>query len=363
MGGGLPAAAFGGRAEVMSRLAPAGPVYQAGTLSGNPLAVAAGLATLRACTDEVYLRVDAAAATVARLVARGADQGGRAAPGADRRQPVLGLLHRGRGARLRRRAAAAGLALPGRSSTRCWPAASTCRRRAYEAWFVSAAHDDAVLDRIADALPEAARAAAAAHPRTVRRDDRRRCTCSGTARCTTRTTSCTAGCPAATSPPLGRADGRAGGEGAARPGRHPPGVLPAGAGAGDRGAARGRRSACRCTSTTGCWRRRTPSRASRSAPATGPGAHPRRWPLLRNPFRPSWGEPYRAHRRADARRGVGGPGRGRGTRGGLRQPPAADLDAAPAGGAQAALARPDPPAVRAGVADQHHASTGDGCCG
>src|ERR1700733_14661931 len=54
MGGGLPAAAFGGRTEIMSRLAPAGPVYQAGTLSGNPLAVAAGLATLRACTPEVY---------------------------------------------------------------------------------------------------------------------------------------------------------------------------------------------------------------------------------------------------------------------------------------------------------------------
>src|SRR4029453_9178830 len=47
MSGGLPAAAFGGRTEVMSRLAPAGPVYQAGTLSGNPLACAAGLASLR----------------------------------------------------------------------------------------------------------------------------------------------------------------------------------------------------------------------------------------------------------------------------------------------------------------------------
>src|SRR5207302_8031495 len=44
MSGGLPAAAFGGRADVMSQLAPAGPVYQAGTLSGNPIAVAAGLA-------------------------------------------------------------------------------------------------------------------------------------------------------------------------------------------------------------------------------------------------------------------------------------------------------------------------------
>ena len=67
MGGGLPAAAFGGRAEIMSRLAPAGPVYQAGTLSGNPLAVAAGLATLRACTPDVYARVDAAAGAVAKL--------------------------------------------------------------------------------------------------------------------------------------------------------------------------------------------------------------------------------------------------------------------------------------------------------
>ena len=65
MGGGLPAAAFGGRAEIMDLLAPAGPVYQAGTLSGNPLATAAGLATLRACTAEVYARVDQAAAAVA----------------------------------------------------------------------------------------------------------------------------------------------------------------------------------------------------------------------------------------------------------------------------------------------------------
>ena len=47
VGGGLPAAAFGGRADLMARMAPEGPVYQAGTLSGNPLAMAAGLATLR----------------------------------------------------------------------------------------------------------------------------------------------------------------------------------------------------------------------------------------------------------------------------------------------------------------------------
>ena len=47
IGGGLPVGAYGGRDEIMSRLAPAGPVYQAGTLSGNPLAVTAGIATLK----------------------------------------------------------------------------------------------------------------------------------------------------------------------------------------------------------------------------------------------------------------------------------------------------------------------------
>jgi glutamate-1-semialdehyde 2,1-aminomutase len=67
MGGGLPAAAFGGRADLMSQISPAGPVYQAGTLSGNPLAVAAGLATLRNCDAEVYRKLDASAAAIAAM--------------------------------------------------------------------------------------------------------------------------------------------------------------------------------------------------------------------------------------------------------------------------------------------------------
>ena len=54
LGGGLPAAAYGGRAELLELVAPAGSVYQAGTLSGNPLAVAAGLATLHLLDDEAY---------------------------------------------------------------------------------------------------------------------------------------------------------------------------------------------------------------------------------------------------------------------------------------------------------------------
>jgi glutamate-1-semialdehyde 2,1-aminomutase len=58
VGGGLPLAAFGGRAELMERLAPAGDVYQAGTLSGNPLATAAGLSVLRRLTPEVYEQLE-----------------------------------------------------------------------------------------------------------------------------------------------------------------------------------------------------------------------------------------------------------------------------------------------------------------
>jgi glutamate-1-semialdehyde 2,1-aminomutase len=57
LGGGLPAAAFGGRSELMARIAPAGDVYQAGTLSGNPLAVAAGLTTLKRLSADAYQRL------------------------------------------------------------------------------------------------------------------------------------------------------------------------------------------------------------------------------------------------------------------------------------------------------------------
>lgn len=58
IGGGLPVGAYGGKAEIMSQIAPSGPIYQAGTLSGNPLAMAAGFATLSLLTDEVYERLE-----------------------------------------------------------------------------------------------------------------------------------------------------------------------------------------------------------------------------------------------------------------------------------------------------------------
>ena len=58
IGGGFPVGAYGGRREIMQCVAPSGPVYQAGTLSGNPVAMTAGLATLRALNDESYARLE-----------------------------------------------------------------------------------------------------------------------------------------------------------------------------------------------------------------------------------------------------------------------------------------------------------------
>jgi glutamate-1-semialdehyde 2,1-aminomutase len=78
IGGGLPCGAFGGRAEIMNMLAPLGPVYQAGTLSGNPLAMAAGIATvghLAAHRDEVYPRLE----QLSRAVAEGVEEEAQAA--------------------------------------------------------------------------------------------------------------------------------------------------------------------------------------------------------------------------------------------------------------------------------------------
>ena len=79
IGGGLPCGAFGGRAEIMNLLAPLGPVYQAGTLSGNPLAMAAGLVTLghlREHKAEVYARLEHLSAAVANGVAAAAHDAG-----------------------------------------------------------------------------------------------------------------------------------------------------------------------------------------------------------------------------------------------------------------------------------------------
>jgi glutamate-1-semialdehyde 2,1-aminomutase len=160
MSGGLPAAAFGGRVEHMSHLAPTGPVYQAGTLSGNPVAVAAGLATLRAADESVYAALDANAARLGALLgdALGAE-------GVPHRVQFAGNLlsvffcedevHDYDAAR-----AAATWRFPAffhaLLDRGVYPPPS-----AFEAWFVSAALDDDAWSAIEAALPAAARAAAA----------------------------------------------------------------------------------------------------------------------------------------------------------------------------------------------------------
>ena len=161
MGGGLPCAAFGGRAEVMQRLAPVGPVYQAGTLSGNPLATAAGLATLRACTPAVYEAVDSFASALSAQVSAVLDKEG--VPHCLSTAGSLFTVFLGRTGPVRNFADARA------QSTAAYAAFFHAMLdggvylppSAFEAWFVSAAHDDYALSRVADALPAAARAAAA----------------------------------------------------------------------------------------------------------------------------------------------------------------------------------------------------------
>jgi glutamate-1-semialdehyde 2,1-aminomutase len=162
MGGGLPCAAFGGRAEVMQRLAPVGPVYQAGTLSGNPLATAAGLATLRACTPAVYEAVDSFASALSAQVSAVLDKEG--VPHCLSTAGNLFTVFLGRTEPVRDFADAKA------QSTAAYAAFFHAMLdggvylppSAFEAWFVSAVHDEHALSRVADALPAAARAAAAA---------------------------------------------------------------------------------------------------------------------------------------------------------------------------------------------------------
>jgi glutamate-1-semialdehyde 2,1-aminomutase len=91
LGGGLPLAAFGGRAEIMDHLAPLGPVYQAGTLSGNPLATAAGLAVLARLDTAAYTTLDATAATLADGLSQALADAGLAAQ-VPRVGPLVGLF-------------------------------------------------------------------------------------------------------------------------------------------------------------------------------------------------------------------------------------------------------------------------------
>jgi glutamate-1-semialdehyde 2,1-aminomutase len=160
MGGGLPAAGFGGRADIMAHLAPQGPVYQAGTLSGNPVAMAAGLATLRRCTPDIYPRLDTTAHTIGAL----AGEALAAAGVAHVRQHagnLFSIFFREEPVRDYADAVQQNIPQYAAFFHSLLSDGVYLPPSAYEAWFVSAAHDDAAVDRIAAALPRAARAAAA----------------------------------------------------------------------------------------------------------------------------------------------------------------------------------------------------------
>ena len=165
VGGGMPLAAVAGRADIMDLLAPLGPVYQAGTLSGNPLATAAGLATLELADVDVYNAVNANAQAVGEIVSQALTQAG-VAHRVQRTGSLMSIMFGPQAARdgvynydqARQQETwryapffhsflEAGVALP---------------PSIFEVWFLSAAHGEAELEKIASAAPRAAAAAAAA---------------------------------------------------------------------------------------------------------------------------------------------------------------------------------------------------------
>ncbi|BAS17101.1 glutamate-1-semialdehyde 2,1-aminomutase [Arthrobacter sp. Hiyo8] len=159
----MPTAALGGRADVMDYLAPLGPVYQAGTLSGNPVAMAAGVATLTLATPEVYSFVDARSLELSAALSSALDTAG-----VDHSIQRAGNLF----------SVAFGTSVNGVHNYADAQAQDVFRYApffhsmldsgvylppsVFEAWFLSAAHDDAAMNRIFDALPAAAKAAAEA---------------------------------------------------------------------------------------------------------------------------------------------------------------------------------------------------------
>ncbi len=165
VGGGMPLAAVAGRADIMDLLAPLGPVYQAGTLSGNPLATAAGLTTLELADVDVYNTVNANAQAVGEIVGQALTQAG-VAHRVQRTGSLMSIMFGPQAARdgvynydqARQQETwryapffhtflEAGVALP---------------PSIFEVWFLSAAHGEAELEKIASAAPRAAAAAAAA---------------------------------------------------------------------------------------------------------------------------------------------------------------------------------------------------------
>jgi glutamate-1-semialdehyde 2,1-aminomutase len=136
IGGGLPVGAYGGRADLMSLVAPAGPVYQAGTLSGNPLAMAAGVATLSHLDDDLYANLEEAAAHLEDGLVAAADAAGASVRVSRLASMLTVFVNEGAYPSFFHAMLSAGFLLPPSQ---------------HEAWFISAAHRVDDLDATLDA--------------------------------------------------------------------------------------------------------------------------------------------------------------------------------------------------------------------
>lgn len=155
IGGGFPLAAFGGRADLMDHLAPLGPVYQAGTLSGNPVAVAAGIAQVDLLTDEVFAQIEAVTTSVVTSL-RAAFEGAGITATVTQEGTLSGFVFAASAPRDYAEVQLADHARYGRFFHAMLDRGIYLAPSGYEVVFTSTAHDAAALERFAAAAAEAA---------------------------------------------------------------------------------------------------------------------------------------------------------------------------------------------------------------
>jgi glutamate-1-semialdehyde 2,1-aminomutase len=154
IGGGMPIGGFGGRAEAMSLLAPGGPVYQAGTMAGHPVAMTAGEAMLAAATPSLYRRLERLGARLERgLRLAAADAGVQASVA--RVASLLTVFFRGGVPRDLAEAEASDGAAFTRFHAGMWARGVLIPPSRFEAWFISGAHREGDIDAAVAASREA----------------------------------------------------------------------------------------------------------------------------------------------------------------------------------------------------------------
>lgn len=152
IGGGLPVGAFGGRAEIMDQLAPLGPVYQAGTLSGNPLAMAAGIASLKLLEElNPYAKLDAMGRQICSAVTAAARAKGLALQ-APQSGSMFSLFFTDIPVRDYDSALTSDAKIFARFFRHCLDEGVYLPPSAYESWFLSTAHEGAAIDRACEVL-------------------------------------------------------------------------------------------------------------------------------------------------------------------------------------------------------------------